>query len=467
MKYNLNDNLILKLFLENNKMYHFYPIIRNNTDISLAIPLINNKDIVPKDNYIFNPDSKFYNDPCYSLTIKNQQISINLRREMFKYDLTICPKEECSFIKYFNENKLVQCECNDTKSFHQNNYKFKKNVKDKNSNPFKCYKFLNHFFQIKSFLHFIPLINIIYIIIMIIIFYKSNIKYLYNEYSISNPIKRIKYYQKEEESGTNSVLRHYSNSTNSHNFSKKYMKKNTNSIKIYKKSYQEILSLQRLIGMNYENDIMNKNFKFLILPFIKQKLFIISTFTSYNIFYPYTIRNCVHFFIFTFYLFLNSFLYKEDINDQRQFIINYNKSKIQNKKIFINSKDIKRSFISFAIGYLIFVLINYLFYNYNFMNQNNDKYNINEIIEKIKKKSIIIFCVFIIFEILFWYYILNKGFLLVNKQLSILILSIICVLMTFIFQILFIFLSGIMRYYAVKRKNLFIYKVGKIFYYLT
>ncbi len=93
---------------------------------------------------------------------------------------------------------------------------------------------------------------------MIIIFYKSNIKYLYNEYSISNPIKRIKYYQKEEESGTNSVLRHYSNSTNSHNFSKKYMKKNTNSIKIYKKSYQEILSLQRLIGMNYENDIMNK-----------------------------------------------------------------------------------------------------------------------------------------------------------------------------------------------------------------
>lgn len=56
------------------------------------------------------------------------------------------------------------------------------------------------------------------------------------------------------------------------------------------------------------------------------------------------------------------------------------------------------------------MLINYLFYNYNFINQKNDKYYINEIIEKIKKKLIIIFCVFIIIEILFWYYILNKGF---------------------------------------------------------
>ena len=77
--------------------------------INISIPI----SIDENDLYLYDPNSDFYNDPCYAYTSKNgTDVSLEDRKkEYIENNMTLC-EENCKFKRYDTYTKRALCECN-------------------------------------------------------------------------------------------------------------------------------------------------------------------------------------------------------------------------------------------------------------------------------------------------------------------------------------------------------------------
>lgn len=508
------NSLYIKYLCKGKKIFHIYPIIRNNTANSLGNGILSKKTLVffsfPKgqDKFLYEPNSLFYNDPCVSCSIKFQQESIIVRQEMYKYDITICPTDLCIFKNFSKSLRNVFCHCNidgdvdvELNFFNQNNYQFNLSSKQNILTPLKCGKFFPEIIGLESllypFIQILPLFAVFYTIIMLLHMLRKTFKTmsnkLYNKVIIMpSPPKKREHKNKNENNNfidnkdnvdimTEVSKNLVDNIKKDDQISKAGLNENFNNVTIYDRNTQmqeKVFNLKSfkfyvdIFYFKYEHDLSFKRkykWGFFFDRYREEKLFIFASCSSYNILFPYPLRNIIYLFIFTLFTFINAFLLEENKNQQIKFLNYYIPSKddYKLKLFFFEPSYLLKSFISFIIGYPILKVFEFVMDSFKYLNALRDSNQLKILIKIIKIKTFYLVGGMFIFFVFFWYYLLFFGLLTINKQLIVILLSIISSIYTIIFQFIFMLIGAKLRYKAIRKKNKFMYFCAKACYYIS
>ena len=128
---------------------------KDGIKLELNYCVINIEIVIPvnieKEEFIFNPNSNFYNDKCYSYTTEyGTDLCMYDRKNYYNKNYYALCEKNCEFKEFNNETKTVKCKCKTKTEFPKlPNYEINLNellhqfvdvIKHSNFFLFKCYK---------------------------------------------------------------------------------------------------------------------------------------------------------------------------------------------------------------------------------------------------------------------------------------------------------------------------------------
>ena len=385
----------------------YYPLIRNNSNTSLALSLLDKTYRKSNEKIdLYNTSSEFYTDPCIAVNVNDEQISLSERQEMYVYDLTQCPST-CQYTEYSEEKKVIKCKCEmistfqtiDANSNNSDSIVFENlNINDYSHYLFKCGTAFKSFPAFTSYVHWFSFASIGTSIAMLVLFIK-NISKLSKALLKASPTKP---------SETSIEMTDIKSTS----------KKTT------------------LVEQKNENiDKMKDNrgpYQF-VSDTLKDKLFIISLFTYRNVLYPLFSKLSLNIFIVSTLFFFNSFFYKDD------------------------SSMILCILIASLIAYFIFKILDNVLSVYS-----EEK---KEIMKAVKIRNIIIYSLCLMFNCVYWYYLFVFGVVKRGKQVTIIGYSMISIIIIIALQIILTVINSIIRMIARISKSNCLYTFCKVVYY--
>ena len=488
---------------------------KNESFINNLISLKENQfEITPKvkNNYIdfYNTEIDYYYDNCILLLINKKYINIEERRFAYLNDINLCPEKISTYVNYSKETKMVSCLCNQRNNFIKNNKNFtnSKIYNNKNINIginlFSCINLFKYItFNFKSYTHYIVLFESITSFTLLIVIFKISIPKInlrLNLFKSHPPHKKIqkkniqlnknkfgyftkdKFYKSDKEISINNNQNNVDSNKNLTDYSN-----DNNFVSVYSRNINRInstssqisldnnhLSIKKLINNNnnkndriinqylfnlnfllYEHSIVDLNVFFcgIFNQIYKEKFYIISIFTNFNLFYPPLLKFIIHSFIFICLIFSNAFNYRY----------------LEQKSNFYTKYLSLKNIISFLIIYFIYKFIEFIIYSYiHYLYINNNKTNKNQkMIYNFKIKIIFIFIIILICNVIMWYYLYIFGFIHNTIQINIILNSFINILMIYILQIIFSILCCIFRKNSIRKRNKCLFNISKFFYMIT
>ena len=383
-----------------------FPINKTNNTILLSKILEdkNIKDIISTLNSydIFNYSSQFYLNPCISFIIDNKEIDLKERKNMILNELNLCP-ENCDLESFNLIKKIIKCQCqsNDSNINIEKNITFENDVEIFGIKIFTCYQIIYSFpnFNSEIYFHYFNFILLILILFFFCYFYfyeiKKRKKYLYHHFlsSKSNPPKE-----------NNSIMNLGNDNLNQmielNTFYRSDSEINTNSNTNTEQSNESLIIGNGIF--TFQGDIKKKKIDFIKEGFkiIKKKLFILSLFSSFSkncIFFPFSLKISHNLFLFSLICFSSTF----SINENS--ILNL------------------RNYITILITIILCCIIQQIVFY--FMEKGkilkNSKYKkkiIIRFIKNLEKISIILYCIYILFGLIFCYF--NYIFSVIHKELQ-------------------------------------------------
>ena len=494
--------------------YNLNLSVCSNITINLNIPVTLNEDNL----YKYDPKNEYYTDECRPSTTENgTDILLKDRQNEFnEKGMSVCEKN-CSYNGYNNRN--VECECGVKyellliSDLENKNDLFSYEFNDKNDMiTIKCYKTLFTKDGLKSNIgSYILLFIILLFLVSIILFYKcgyimleEKIDKIYklkiNENYNNNSIKETEYIKskhtkiihKNKKKFKSKKLKKASSKHLNKNIKKKNNKKNNNNTKTISKlvlknnkflfysndnnkKYKEKSNSKGIISLNdYELNLLSfqdakrydkRTFSAYYFSLIKTRHPLIFTFCLVNDYNSLIIKICLLFLSFSIYYFINNLFFDESVIHKIY----------EDKGSYNFSYLIPYISYSFAISHTLSIIIKYIFLserNLNQLNNEENKNNLGNVMEKVKKciilKYISFFISSLIFLIFFWYYLSSFGAVFHNTQIYLIKNT----LISFGFELLFPFfiniIASILRINALtSNKNLeTIYKISIIILYI-
>ena len=458
-----------------------------NEIIDIYIPVDINESIL----YKYEPNSSFYNDICYTYTNEfGIDMTLYDRQNEFNNNYMSLCSINCTYSQYISETKNVLCQCKKSKdriNITEINktellFKFPNEKNSMNFGILKCNEIL---FSKKG------LVNNIgsYIIILIILFYISAAIYFYlkgfdllcdqindilNRKEIVNDIESnskndFKEITTDYFSSKNNKLPNRNNYSKSNietkldsdismkknlynNYKNNYVKKETEKIMDYaecelnKIPYQEALKNDKRTYLQF------------YISLIKSKHILIFTFYPSNDYNSYIIKICSFFFIYAFIIFINALFF----NDALMHKIYESKGKYY--LIHFLPEMIYSIIISFIFAFFIYSL-GLSQRNILEIKQETNRFNLKgKVLLVIRRIIIKIVCFFIlsfIFLILFWYYLSCFCVVYKNTQAFLIINTLICYLITLVYQFIFYLLPGLFRIPSLKGPGECLYRISQ------
>ena len=491
--------------------YNLNLSVCSNITINLNIPVTLNEDNL----YKYDPKNEYYTDECRPSTTENgTDILLKDRQNEFnEKGMSVCEKN-CSYNGYNNRN--VECECGVKyellliSDLENKNDLFSYEFNDKNDMiTIKCYKTLFTKDGLKSNIgSYILLFIILLFLVSIILFYKcgyimleEKIDKIYklkiNENYNNNSIKETedkhtKIIYKNKKKFKSKKLKKASSKHLNKNIKKKNNKKNNNNTKTISKlvlknnkflfysndnnkKYKEKSNSKGIISLNdYKLNLLSfqdakrydkRTCSAYYFSLIKTRHPLIFTFCLVNDYNSLIIKICLLFLSFSIYYFINNLFFDESVIHKIY----------EDKGSYNFSYLIPYISYSFAISHTLSIIIKYIFLserNLNQLNNEENKNNLGNVMEKVKKciilKYISFFISSLIFLIFFWYYLSSFGAVFHNTQIYLIKNT----LISFGFELLFPFfiniIASILRINALtSNKNLeTIYKISIIMQYI-
>ena len=494
--------------------YNLNLSVCSNITINLNIPVTLNEDNL----YKYDPKNEYYTDECRPSTTENgTDILLKDRQNEFnEKGMSVCEKN-CSYNGYNNRN--VECECGVKyellliSDLENKNDLFSYEFNDKNDMiTIKCYKTLFTKDGLKSNIgSYILLFIILLFLVNIILFYKCGYIMLeekidkiyklkinenYNNNSIKETedikSKHTKIIHKNKKKFKSKKLKKASSKHLNKNIKKKNNKKNNNNTKTISKlvlknnkflfysndnnkKYKEKSNSKGIISLNdYKLNLLSfqdakrydkRTCSAYYFSLIKTRHPLIFTFCLVNDYNSLIIKICLLFLSFSIYYFINNLFFDESVIHKIY----------EDKGSYNFSYLIPYISYSFAISHTLSIIIKYIFLserNLNQLNNEKNKNNLGNVMEKVKKciilKYICFFISSLIFLIFFWYYLSSFGAVFHNTQIYLIKNT----LISFGFELLFPFfiniIASILRINALtSNKNLeTIYKISIIMQYI-
>ena len=455
------------------------------------------KDINKQNEFKYNYINSYYNDICYSYeSNQGKDIILYDRKDEFnQLNLSLCEKD-CIYIRVdFNINKVI-CECKiktEIKKYEDINpnkvfYKFT-NIKMKsNIYVLKCVKKLFTTNGIKSNIAFYILLIIILISIFNCIYFF--LKGFRNLQRKINNIIDLKYtlcnekINKDEKNNKDLpprflVFSDISDSNSRTNIIKpeiglvdsnqiNYINKNQKNKEIKKFNYIFYDNDYEKNILPYEQALLddNKTYWEYYFSLIRSKHLFVLTFYTYNDYNSKIIKISLFLLVFTIHYLFNALFFNDSIIH----------------KIFINPKKNNFSIIipliiySDLISYLTGIALKLLTFTENSIIEikNQKSYELTQtlkinILKQMKIKYIIFYSINFILLLFIWYYLSCFGVAFKNSQYILFYNTLISMIITFIFPLLYFLIPGILRISSLQSNNhinAIKYKISQILQFL-
>jgi len=348
---------------------------------------------------------------------------------------------------YKNNTNWDTCQCNNLKNL-------KDCIQQKKSLFFEKESYIN------NFIHYF-IVSCITLTIINIIYYNIKIRYVYNKlylsyFSIggSNPTKNSKNIKKSVD------LSSSSKSYTSKSLSVLKSNKNNNNktgieldISIKEKELNDKVKFYidyNLLNLEQSIKLDKRSYYRYFFDLFKEKFFIVSIFTNYNLLYFSFHHIISQLFSFNICILVNIYLYN-----------NKNKDKF-NKLIYNNILGI---ILGGTIGFFVMFIVDYIYSGYKQLRQLQEKIKIK--IKTFIRKNIILTILFLGISVPSWIYVFLFGMIQPDDQVPILLLTLLSILIIMFLQIIFILLATIFRYKGKKDVNKKYYYLGILFYYMV
>ena len=486
--------------------------------VKINIPVSINENSL----YIYDPNSEYYNDECYTYTTENGTDIIldDRQNEFISNNLSLC-EDNCTYNGYFTDTKKALCECQTKLKIDSISEIIENmNILSKNFNTTEStnlnlatMKCIDQLFSkdglLTNIVSYILIIITIFFCVSLIIFTK------YGFYLIEQDIKKIISKRKRDISESNSIYNIYQTHTVNKKRKKKKKKtstslapnpskrkikksktknekepnsnsnikltlKSTNKIMNFEKNQYDInfsalndnknkISKKNIIKKIYDCELNNYNYKAAII--YDKRTYFEYYFSLFKIknpiffaFYPIKDYNIKIIKIdllclsFIIYILVNTFFFNSSVIHQI-----YEDGGAYNISFFL-PKIIYSFFISYFFSNII---IYFSISERNILELKNTSNLTDDKIEGIKRclkiKYIIFFVLSFFFLILFWYYLSSFCAVYQNTQAYLMKNVIISFSLSFIFPLVINLFTCFLRVYSLKNgNNECIYKLSKI-----
>ena len=498
---NQRDNLTYQIYNSNGKEIEInsfcseetitksYPIIKNNTKTSLLLGILHK---ISQSNLedLYNPSSSFYTQPCSYANFLTEDASIEVRQNMYQYDLTFCP-DNCENKGYNQITQMLLCKCtsvNDNKvgSISEPNKKsnFPNITHSTSFYLFSCSSLLSEFpGSGENMMHWYILVYIIVDIVLIFTFIQSQNKSFQNSFyqrrSLSTfPAAPVK--NKDLTEGIE-LPEIKSNSNDSENNEDKnsidieitrknglkpsmleIMRQNIDEYNLTHKKFSKeelnILSIEEAVYRDKRNI-----FEYL-LDIILEKVFILSIFTNYNSYYPNCVKFSIHLLVIILLFFFTAGFFSDADSTNR-----FNTS-ISNELNYILSNELSIIFHSFLASFFILNFLDSLMSSYcsiyhysQLFIKGRSRYK--NLLRIIAIKSIIVYIICAVIGGLCWYFLYIFGYMRKQIQTVIVIHSCFAILFIILSQIIIAIIASIFRIIGMVCKSKIIFYIGIVFYF--
>ena len=487
--YDLDGNVVnIKSVCVKGSITKFYPILRNNTNSSLFLRFLSKLTIETLEN-ILDSESSFYSEPCSYLDLLENDISLSVRRDMFKYDLSFCP-DNCEYQGYIFLSQMIICECDFQREdeYYSNysskveNTKFKEKIYSNSLYLFKCGSVFKNFSNIllSSYTHYFALGYTLITIVLLVLFFifqnKHFVSKFFQTYSLKgNPPPKEELnegLELPEIRSNDQVSIDKESSSDDININRKNGIKPNNALKSIMSVIEEEVKCQ--IFLPIELNVLNieeaniKDKRSLIhyyVDIIKDKILFFSLFTHYNPYYPTTIKVSLHLLIINLTYFLCAVFFS-DIHSYKRF-----NTQIDNGLRYILNNEMDIVVYSYLVSYSLLLILDFIMSSYWSVYYYSKIYVKKRILmkcllQRIFIQSIIMFSICIGIGGIQWYYLVIFGYMRKNIQFILLIHFSISIFMIIITQLVIGMMSTIMRHLGFVNQSKIIFVFGIIFYFL-
>lgn len=380
--YDLDGNVVnIKSVCVKGSITKFYPILRNNTNSSLFLRFLSKLTIETLEN-ILDSESSFYSEPCSYLDLLENDISLSVRRDMFKYDLSFCP-DNCEYQGYIFLSQMIICECDFQREdeYYSNysskveNTKFKEKIYSNSLYLFKCGSVFKNFSNIllSSYTHYFALGYTLITIVLLVLFFifqnKHFVSKFFQTYSLKgNPPPKEELnegLELPEIRSNDQVSIDKESSSDDININRKNGIKPNNALKSIMSVIEEEVKCQ--IFLPIELNVLNieeaniKDKRSLIhyyVDIIKDKILFFSLFTHYNPYYPTTIKVSLHLLIINLTYFLCAVFFS-DIHSYKRF-----NTQIDNGLRYILNNEMDIVVYSYLVSYSLLLILDFIMSSY-------------------------------------------------------------------------------------------------------
>ena len=496
--YNLDNNSQLVIFLTEIQKdglkipiieYNIYDLYSGikfnlsnaiNLEYELQVPI----ELDEKEEYIYNPYSEYYSNPCVKAISKDgYDIIINDRIEEFiKNNYSLCEKN-CEYLGYNFDLKTISCKCgiksvfkNLTEIFLDNDLLFS-NLKRKktisNFYVFRCIKLLSEKNGVlKNAGSYIILIIFLLFLVTLFLF----IKYGYDDLEkMINELIMAKFYFLESKDRTKNrdprFARKFANI--SVTFSKDLMlQKSLRTTTLFSLNLQgnpELKNILELVEQEknwlpYEKAIEKDRRKFFEYYFslIKRKnLFLFSFFPRKD----YNLRNIkiyLFFFHFAIFFLVNTFFYNDSLI--HQIYISHGKFDFKINLPSILCSVIVSYIIIKANKFLVLTELDIIHFK-NIERKELLGKEYSKLLKKIFKKYVIFGVISICFFLFSWFYLSCFFVVYRNSQIFLFINLVISYILALLYPCAFCFIPSLLRFFALSdpaKEREIIYKISRI-----
>lgn len=487
--YDLNGNVVnIKSVCSKGRITKFYPILKNNTNSSLFLSFLSKLTFEILED-IFNPKSLFYSEPCSYLDFLENDISLSVRKDMFKYDLSFCP-DNCKYQGYDFISQMIICNCDyQREDEYYSNYSSK--VKNSNfddkiySNSFylfKCASVFKYFSNIlsSSYTHYFPLVYTLITIALLVLFILFQSKHFVSQFFKTYSLKANPPFKEELNEGLElpeirsneqgSIDKE--SSSNDINFNRKNRTRFNNNFRSMTNVVEQDVKCRFFLKievnvLNLEEAIIydKRNLVHFYMDIIKDKILFFSIFTCYNPYYPTIIKVSLHILIINLsYCFCAMFF--SDVHSYKR----YN-TKIENSLRYILNNEMDIIIYSYLLSYGLLLILDFIMSSYWSVFDHSKIYVKKRklmrcLLQRIIIQSIIVLSLCIGLGGIQWYFLVIFGYMRKNIQFILFIHFSISILMIIITQLGLGMLSTIMRHLGFFTRSKIFFIFGQIFYFL-
>ena len=470
-----------------------YPIIKNNTKTSLLLGILNK---ISQSNFeeLYNPSSSFYTQPCSYANFLTEDASIEVRQNMYQYDLTFCP-DNCENKGYNQITQMLLCKCtanneNKVGSISEpNKHSTFPNVTHSTSfYLFSCSSLLSEFpGSGANMMHWYILVYIIVDIVLIFTFIQSQNKSFQNSFYQRRSLNTFPAAPVKNKDLTEGIeLPEIKSNSNEYIDNNNNEDKNSNDIEISRKnglkpSMLEIMrqnideynlrhkkfSKEELNILSIEEAVYRdkRNIFEYLLDIILEKVFILSIFTNYNSYYPNCVKFSIHLLIIILLFFFTAGFFSDADSTNR-----FNTA-ISDELNYIFSNELSIILYAFLVSFFILNLLDSLMSSYcslyhysHLFIKGRSRYK--NLLRIIAIKSIIVYIICAVIGGLCWYFLYIFSYMRKQIQTVIVIHSCFAILLIIISQIILAIIASIFRIIGMVCKSKIIFYIGIVFYFL-